>query len=227
MIAALAFYGFAAVLIASAAMVVTARNPVHAVLFLILAFFNAAGLFLLAGAEFLALILVIVYVGAVAVLFLFVVMMLDVNFTEMRAGFVRYLPVGGAIGVVLLAELLVVGLAWSVSPAAPQLLALPVPEGVPNTAALGRVLYTDYIYLFQAAGLVLLVAMIGAIVLTLRDRTETRRQSIPRQLDRSPRNSLAMVPVASGQGMTVPPRPEPERAPEPAEGNGHHGGGGH
>jgi NADH-quinone oxidoreductase subunit J len=224
-IAALAFYGFAAVLVASAAMVVTARNPVHAVLFLILAFFNAAGLFLLAGAEFLALILVIVYVGAVAVLFLFVVMMLDVNFAEMRAGFVRYLPIGGAIGVVLLAELLIVGLAWTVSPSAPRLLAAPMPEGVANTEALGRVLYTDYIYLFQAAGLVLLVAMIGAIVLTLRDRPGTKRQDIGRQIDRSRRDTLAMVPVATGQGMVVPRKPAPARQPEPADhGNGHGGG---
>jgi NADH-quinone oxidoreductase subunit J len=227
-IAALAFYAFAAVLVASAAMVVTSRNPVHAVLFLILAFFNAAGLFLLAGAEFLALILVIVYVGAVAVLFLFVVMMLDVNFAEMRSGFVRYLPIGGAIGVVLLAELLIVGLAWTVSPEAPRLLAAPVPAGVTNTQALGRVIYTDYIYLFQAAGLVLLVAMIGAIVLTLRDREGTKRQDIARQIDRSRRDTLDMIHVPSGQGMTVPPKPEAPKAPEPAEhGHGHGQGGGH
>jgi NADH-quinone oxidoreductase subunit J len=225
-IAALAFYAFAAVLITSAAMVVTARNPVHAVLFLILAFFNAAGLFLLAGAEFLALILVIVYVGAVAVLFLFVVMMLDVNFAEMRSGFVRYLPIGGAIGVVLVAELIIVGVAWTVSPEAPRLLATPTPEGVTNTEAIGRVLYTDYIYLFQAAGLVLLVAMIGAIVLTLRDRPGTKRQDITRQLDRSRRDTLEVVSVRTGAGMVVPPKPEPEKesAKEAAHGNGHGGG---
>jgi NADH-quinone oxidoreductase subunit J len=223
-IAALAFYAFAAVLIASAAMVVTARNPVHAVLFLILAFFNAAGLFLLAGAEFLALILVIVYVGAVAVLFLFVVMMLDVNFAEMRAGFVRYLPIGGAIGVVLVAELIMVGVAWTVSPEAPRLLAAPMPEGVTNTEAIGRVLYTDYIYLFQAAGLVLLVAMIGAIVLTLRERPGTKRQDIARQIDRSRRETLAVVSVKTGAGMVVPPKPAPAKAPEPADGHGHGGG---
>jgi NADH-quinone oxidoreductase subunit J len=223
-IAALAFYAFAAVLVASAAMVVTARNPVHAVLFLILAFFNAAGLFLLAGAEFLALILVIVYVGAVAVLFLFVVMMLDVNFAEMRSGFVRYLPIGGAIGVVLVAELIMVGVAWTVSPAAPRLLATPVPAGVANTEAIGRVLYTDYIYLFQAAGLVLLVAMIGAIVLTLRDRPGTKRQDIARQIDRSRRETLEVVSVKPGAGMVVPPKPEPAKEAEPAHGNGHGGG---
>jgi len=222
-IATLAFYAFSAVLVAASAMVVFARNPVHAVLFLILAFFNAAGLFLLAGAEFLAMILVIVYVGAVAVLFLFVVMMLDIDFARMREGVVRYLPVGGAIGAVLLAELLIVGLAWSVSPAAPRLLAAPVPADVTNTEAIGRVLYTDYVYLFQAAGLVLLVAMIGAIVLTLRDRPGTRRQIIARQLDRSPRQTLALVRLSPGQGMVVPPPPagsdeEAGREPEPAGG---------
>jgi NADH-quinone oxidoreductase subunit J len=225
-IAALAFYAFAAVLVTSAAMVVTARNPVHAVLFLILAFFNAAGLFLLAGAEFLALILVIVYVGAVAVLFLFVVMMLDVNFTEMRAGFVRYLPIGGAIGVVLAAQLILVGVAWTVSPEAPRLLAAPMPEGVTNTEAIGRILYTDYIYLFQAAGLVLLVAMIGAIVLTLRERPGTKRQDIARQIDRSRRDTLEIVSVETGAGMVVPPKPAAakEAAKEAAHGNGHGGG---
>jgi len=230
-IAVLSFYAFAAVLVASSAMVVTARNPVHAVLFLILAFFNAAGLFLLAGAEFLALILVIVYVGAVAVLFLFVVMMLDVDFAQMREGFVRYLPIGGAIGLVLLAELLMVGIAWSVSPAAPLLLAAPAPAGLANTEALGRVLYTDYVYLFQAAGLVLLVAMIGAIVLTLRDRPGTRRQDIARQVGRSRRDTLEIVRVSPGQGMVLPPKPPAAREPEHAGGNGqgpgHGQGGGH
>ena len=226
-IATLAFYAFAAVLVGSAAMVVTARNPVHAVLFLILAFFNAAGLFLLAGAEFLAMILVIVYVGAVAVLFLFVVMMLDVNFTEMRSGFVRYLPIGGLIGAVLLAELLMVGLAWSISPTAPRLIAEPIPGNVANTEALGRVLYTDYIYLFQAAGIVLLVAMIGAIVLTLRERPGTKRQDVMRQIDRSRRETLDVVKVEVGQGMVVPPKPEPAKQPEHANGNGGHHGGGH
>ena len=229
MIAALAFYAFAAVLVAASTMVVAARNPVHAVLFLILAFFNAAGLFLLAGAEFLALILVIVYVGAVAVLFLFVVMMLDIDFVQLREGFVRYLPIGAAIGLVLLAELLIVGAAWSVSPTAPRLLATPVPEGVTNTEALGRVLYTEYVYLFQAAGLVLLVAMIGAIVLTLRDRPGTRRQDIARQIGRSRRDTLAMVRLRPGEGMVVPPPPKPEPAgeAETARGDGLSGGGRH
>jgi NADH-quinone oxidoreductase subunit J len=229
-IATLAFYLFAAILLASATMVVVARNPVHAVLFLILGFFNAAALFLLAGAEFLALILVIVYVGAVAVLFLFVVMMLDVNFAELREGFVRYLPIGGIIGGILLVELLLVGTAWTVSPQAPLLIAEPVPDAVTNTQAIGRVLYTDYVYLFQAAGLVLLVAMIGAIVLTLRERPGVRRQNVGAQLARARDETLAIVKVATGAGLTVVPTPEPKREPEPAEhghGHGGHHGGGH
>jgi NADH-quinone oxidoreductase subunit J len=227
-IATLAFYLFAAVLLASATMVVVARNPVHAVLFLILAFFNASALFLLAGAEFLALILVIVYVGAVAVLFLFVVMMLDVNFAELREGFVRYLPIGGVIGGILLVELLLVGTAWTISPQAPLLLAEPVPEAVTNTRALGRLLYTDYVYLFQAAGLVLLVAMVGAIVLTLRDRPGVRRQNVGAQLARARDATLAVVKVAPGAGLTVVPKPEPKPDPEPVEhGHGGHHGGGH
>jgi NADH-quinone oxidoreductase subunit J len=227
-IATLAFYLFAAILLAAATMVVVARNPVHAVLFLILGFFNAAALFLLAGAEFLALILVIVYVGAVAVLFLFVVMMLDVNFAELREGFVRYLPIGGIIGGILLVELLLVGSAWTMSPQAPLLLAEPASGSITNTEALGRVLYTDYVYLFQAAGVVLLVAMIGAIVLTLRERPGVRRQAIGVQLARSREDTLAVVKVASGAGMTVLPKPEPKREPEPAEhGHGGHHGGGH
>jgi NADH-quinone oxidoreductase subunit J len=230
-IATLAFYLFAAILLASATMVVVARNPVHAVLFLILGFFNAAALFLLAGAEFLALILVIVYVGAVAVLFLFVVMMLDVNFAELREGFVRYLPIGGIIGGILLVELLLVGAAWTVSPEAPLLVAEPVQGGITNTQALGRVLYTDYVYLFQAAGLVLLVAMIGAIVLTLRERPGVRRQNVGAQLARARDETLAVMKVAPGAGLTVVPKPEPKPEPEPAEHGGHghggHHGGGH
>ncbi|WP_019014338.1 NADH-quinone oxidoreductase subunit J [Elioraea tepidiphila] len=231
MIATLAFYLFAAILLASATMVVVARNPVHAVLFLILGFFNAAALFLLAGAEFLALILVIVYVGAVAVLFLFVVMMLDVNFAELREGFVRYLPIGGIIGGILLVELLLVGAAWTVSPQAPLLIAEPVPGAVTNTQAIGRVLYTDYVYLFQAAGVVLLVAMIGAIVLTLRERPGVRRQNVGAQLARARDETLAVMKVAPGAGLTVVPKPEPKREPEPADhgghGHGNHHGGGH
>ncbi len=185
-IQALAFYMFAAVVVASGVMVVAARNPVHSVLFLILAFFNAAGLFVLLGAEFLAMILVIVYVGAVAVLFLFVVMMLDINFVALREGFIRYLPVGAAVGLVLLAELLLVVGGWSFAPRAKAVRDAPVPpaDTVTNTQALGQILYTDHIYLFQAAGLVLLVAMVGAIVLTLRERAGVRRQRVAVQIGR-------------------------------------------
>src|SRR3712207_7335086 len=186
MITALAFYAFAAVLIASAVMVVTARNPVHSVLFLILAFFNAAALFLIAGAEFLAMILVIVYVGAVAVLFLFVVMMLDVDFVRLRQGFQRYAPLGAVVGGILFLELVFVLGAWSFAGEAESLRMSPAPtDGVSNAEALGRILYTDYVYLFQAAGLILLVAMIGAIVLTLRERPGTRRQDIAAQINRA------------------------------------------
>ena len=177
MIAALAFYVFAAVLLASAVMVVTARNPVHSVLFLILAFFNAAGLFVLLGAEFIGMILIVVYVGAVAVLFLFGVMMLDVDFAELKRGSLQYLPFGALIGLILVAELVMAGSVWAVKPAM-GVLAHATPAGVTNTEALGRILYTDYVYYFQIAGLVLLTAMIGAIVLTLRSRPGVRRQVI-------------------------------------------------
>jgi NADH-quinone oxidoreductase subunit J len=185
-IQALAFYMFAAVAVASGVMVVTARNPVHSVLFLILAFFNAAGLFVLLGAEFLAMTLVIVYVGAVAVLFLFVVMMLDINFVALRQGFLRYLGIGAAIGLVLLAELLLVVGSWAFAPKAKQMVDSPIkaPDEITNAAALGRIIYTDHIYLFQASGLVLLVAMVGAIVLTLRDRPGVRRQNVGDQIAR-------------------------------------------
>ncbi len=201
MIQAIAFYMFAAVMIASAAMVVTSRNPVHSVLFLILAFFNAAGLFLLNGAEFLAMLLVVVYVGAVAVLFLFVVMMLDINFTQLREGFLRYLPDGGAIGLVQLAELVFVGYAWIDATAASALRAAPMASGVPNTRALGRLIYTQYVIVFQAAGLVLLVAMIGAIVLTLRARVGVRRQDISAQLARTPATGVTLVKIAPRTGV--------------------------
>ena len=184
------FYLFSAVLLMSALLVITARNPVHAVLFLILAFFNAAGLFLLLGAEFLAMLLVVVYVGAVMVLFLFVVMMLDVNFSRLRGGFVRYLPLGLGVAGVLLVELIASGLAWSV--ASPQSV-LPMPDDVDNTRALGQVIYTHYIYLFQGAGLILLVAMIGAIVLTLRNRPGVRRQNISDQLARRGADEITLV----------------------------------
>src|SRR5918998_642535 len=230
MINALAFYAFAAVLIASAAMVVTARNPVHSVLFLILAFFNAAALFLIAGAEFLAMILVIVYVGAVAVLFLFVVMMLDVDFTRMREGFQRYAPLGALVGGILFLELVFVLGAWSFAgPAGELRLASPMPtDGVSNAEALGRILYTDYVYLFQAAGLVLLVAMIGAIVLTLRERPGTRRQDVGAQIGRAATVGRRWVPPGPGRargGNGRPPAPEEQRTPAIAHeghGGGHH-----
>ena len=200
---ALAFYLFAAITVASGVMVISARNPVHSVLFLILAFFNAAGLFVLMGAEFLAMILIVVYVGAVAVLFLFVVMMLDINFTELRQGFLQYLPIGALVGIILLVELIAVVGAWVVAPEAGLATSLPIPppDQVTNTQALGEVLYTKYIYLFQTAGLVLLVAMIGAIVLTLRQREGVRRQSIGEQVSRSREATVEVKNVPSGSGI--------------------------
>ena len=202
-IQALAFYLFATVAIASAVMVISARNPVHSVLFLILAFFNAAGLFVLMGAEFLAMILVIVYVGAVAVLFLFVVMMLDINFAELRQGYLQYLPIGALIGLILLAELLFVFATWAVLPDAGFMAQAPVPPmaEISNTRALGLLLYTKYLYLFQAAGLILLVAMIGAIVLTLRSRDGVRRQNVGRQTGRSVADSVEVKKVETGKGI--------------------------
>ncbi len=203
MIQAIIFYLFAGVMVASAAMVISARNPVHSVLFLILAFFNAAGLFVLMGAEFLAMILVVVYVGAVAVLFLFVVMMLDINFAELRQGFLRYLPIGAMVGLVLLAELVLIAGAWAFSPDVSSTVTVPIPDPgtVTNTHALGRILYTDYIYAFQAAGLVLLVAMVGAIVLALRERAGVRRQNIAAQIARSRAESVQVVKVQPRQGV--------------------------
>ena len=202
-IQALAFYLFATVCLAAGVMVIASRNPVHSVLYLILAFFNAAGLFVLMGAEFLAMILIVVYVGAVAVLFLFVVMMLDINFVEMRQGFLQYLPVGGLIGIVLLVELALVVGAWVVSPEAAAVAAVPIPPPVEihNTEALGNVLYTRYVYLFQAAGLVLLVAMIGAIVLTLRQREGVRKQSIGKQIARTREEAVELKNVPSRGGI--------------------------
>src|SRR5437667_3777902 len=201
-ILALVFWLFAIVLVAAGAMVVTARNPVHSVLFLILAFFNAAGLFVLIGAEFLAMILVIVYVGAVAVLFLFVVMMLDIDFARLRRGFVRYLPIGALIGFILLAELVLVIGSWVVAPGVPSAAAVSAAGGVPlsNTRALGNILYTRYLFAFQAAGLILLVAMIGAIVLTLRHRADVRRQSIAAQLARTRAQTVEVVKIPVGGG---------------------------
>jgi NADH-quinone oxidoreductase subunit J len=197
------FYLFAAVAIASGVMVVSARNPVHSVLFLILAFFNAAGLFLLMGAEFLAMILVIVYVGAVAVLFLFVVMMLDIDFAQLRTETMRYLPIGLAIGIILFAELIFVFGGWVISPSVATVAAAPLPTagGFTNTRALGDLLYTRYVFAFQAAGIILLVAMIGAIVLTLRHRVGTRRQVIAEQMARQRGETVAVVKVPVGAGV--------------------------
>jgi NADH-quinone oxidoreductase subunit J len=198
MLQAIAFYVFSTFLIAAAFMVVAARNPVHSVLFLILAFFNAAALFVLLGAEFLAMILVIVYVGAVAVLFLFVVMMLDVDFAELKRGAQQYLLPGIGVGGLLALELIfAIALRWHIvtHPAAAA-----IPAGVSNTVALGRILYTDYVYYFEVAGLVLLVAMIGAIVLTLRKRPGVRRQSIWRQVSRTPADAVDVVDVKPRQG---------------------------
>jgi NADH-quinone oxidoreductase subunit J len=202
-LSAIMFYLFAAVAVASGVMVVSARNPVHSVLFLILAFFNAAGLFVLMGAEFLAMILVIVYVGAVAVLFLFVVMMLDIDFAQLRTGAVKYLPVGALVGFILLAELVLVFGSWAIAPNVASFAAAPTPSGVgmTNTRALGDLLYTRYIFAFQAAGMILLVAMIGAIVLTLRQRVDTRRQSLSEQLARQRTETLEVVKVPIGQGI--------------------------
>ncbi len=200
------FYVFSVVVVASGVMVVASRNPVHSVLFLILAFFNSAGLFLLAGAEFLAMILVIVYVGAVAVLFLFVVMMLDIDFAELRSGFMRYLPIGALIGLILLAELVLVFGSWAIAPGVAGLEAARLPEGavqLTNTRALGDLLYTRYIVAFQAAGLILLVAMIGAIVLTLRRRVGVRKQSIAVQHERRRVEAVAVVKVPVGSGAEV------------------------
>jgi NADH-quinone oxidoreductase subunit J len=194
----IAFYVFSIVLILSALMVVSSRNPVHSVLFLILAFFNAAGLFVLLGAEFLAMILVVVYVGAVAVLFLFVVMMLDIDFAELKRGMMQYLPLGALLGLVLAGELIIVSSVWSNGA---QSLPRAATGGLTNTEALGHVLYTDYVYYFQIAGLVLLVAMIGAIVLTLRSRPGVRRQSISTQNARTPAMSVAMVDAKPGEGV--------------------------
>ncbi len=194
------FYLFSAVMVGSAFMVIVSRNPVHSVLFLILTFVNAAGLFLLMGAEFLAMILIVVYVGAVAVLFLFVVMMLDVDFAELKQGFAKHLPLGSILGLIFLIELVMVIGTYFVSPDAAR--TAPKPDTtVSNTEALGRVLYTDYIYYFQIAGLVLLVAMIGAIVLTLRHKVGVKRQNIADQVARTKETAMEVRKVASGQGL--------------------------
>ena len=200
-IPSLFFYVFAGVCIASAVMVISAKNPVHSVLFLILAFVNASGLFVLMGAEFLAMMLIVVYVGAVAVLFLFVIMMLDVDFVELREGFIQYLPVGIVIGGIFMFELLLTVGAWVINPTVTKTITAPIPSNVSNTEALGLVLYTKYIHYFQLAGMVLLVAMIGAIVLTLRHKVSVKRQDINVQNARTPEVAMAVRKVASDQGL--------------------------
>ncbi len=199
---AIAFYLMAAVTIASAFGVVSARNPVHSVLFLILAFFSAAGLFVLLGAEFLAMLLVVVYVGAVAVLFLFVVMMLDVDFAALRQGFAQYMPLGGLVAGILAMEMIVVSSTVATNGAASVNDAPAVATDISNAESIGRVLYTDYIYFFQAAGLVLLVAMIGAIVLTLRHKPGVRRQNISDQVARGPKTGMRIVQIKPGEGIS-------------------------
>lgn len=205
MIQVAAFYILSAIAVLSAFCVVAARNPVHSVLFLILTFFTAAGLFVLMGAEFLAMLLVVVYVGAVAVLFLFVVMMLDFDFAELKSGFLNYLPFGGLIAVVLFAQLALVGGAWIESRIDPTILASPTPKPdlVSNAEAIGRVLYTDYIFFFQASGIILFVAMIGAIVLTLRHRTGVRRQNVSAQVARTRAGGVAMTDPKPGEGVSL------------------------
>ena len=198
----LAFYLFAAITVASAVMVISARNPVHSILFLILAFVNSAGLFVLLGAEFLGMVLIIVYVGAVAVLFMFVVMMLDINIVELRQGFLQYLPIGGLIGIILLVELILVGGGWVMHPELFGAAQAPTPslDVRSNTAALGDLIYTRYVFLFQGAGIVLLIAMIGAIVLTLQHRN-VRRQVIRDQVARHPEDVIEVRKVRSGEGI--------------------------
>ena len=203
MIQLIAFYLFAAIVIASAAMVIFARNPVHSVMWLILAFFNAAGLMLLAGAEFIAMLLVIVYVGAVAVLFLFVVMMLDIDFAELRSGFVRYLPLGALVAIILAAELIFAVGAWSAGGVDLASRAAPVVSDKSNIQQIGELLYTRYIFLFEAAGIVLLVAMIGAIVLTHRQRGGVRGQNIAQQVRRRPQDATRLVDQPIGQGVEL------------------------
>lgn len=201
MIETLVFYMFAVICVASGVMVISARNPVHSVLFLILAFFNAAGLFVLAGAEYIAMLLIIVYVGAVAVLFLFVVMMLDITVTELKQGFQAYLPIGAAVGLVFLGEIVVMGLNWTQAVGAKANAQAPMPAGTHNTLAIGDLIYTQYAYLFQAAGLVLLVAMIGAIVLTHRKRKGVKKQVIAEQLARKASETTELKKVETGRGI--------------------------
>ena len=200
-VAALFFYLFAGICLASAFMVIAAKNPVHSVLYLILAFVNAAGLFVMLGAEFLAMILIVVYVGAVAVLFLFVVMMLDVDFAELKQGVLQYLPIGFLIGGIFLFELLAVVFAWTIGPGVPQAITAPITAKASNIEVIGLVLYTRYVYFFEAAGMILLIAMIGAIVLTLQHRVRVRRQNIPAQNARTPATAMEVLKVRTGQGL--------------------------
>lgn len=203
MIQIIAFYLFATICIASATMVILARNPVHSVMWLILAFFNAAGLMVLTGAEFIAMLLVIVYVGAVAVLFLFVVMMLDIDFAELRAGFVRYLPLGALVAIILVAELIFAAGAWSAGSIDLASRAAPVATDASNIEQIGALLFTRYMFLFEAAGLILLVAMIGAIVLTHRQRGGVRKQNISQQIRRRPQDATRLVDQPVGQGVEL------------------------
>ena len=196
------FYVFGAIMIASALCVITARNPVHAALFLVLAFFTASAIWLLLRAEFLALTLIVVYVGAVMVLFLFVVMMLDVDFAELRAGFLKYLPIGATIGLLLLVELVLIVGAWVTAPEITAQAPTPPIAQMSNTAALGAILYTRYVYLFEAAGLILLVAMVGAIVLTLQHKRDAKRQNIAAQVGRTRQEAVELVEVQSGRGLS-------------------------
>lgn len=197
------FYMFSGIMLASAFMVISSRNPVHSVLFLILAFVNASGLFIMTGAEFLGLLLIVVYVGAVAVLFLFVVMMLDVDFTELREGFLQYLPIGVLVGIIFLVELVLVVGSWITSPTASGTTSSPTPDvnEIRNIEALGNILYTDHIFFFQISGMILLVAMVGAIVLTLRHKPSVRRQDIGTQVARDPKTAIRNVNVESGKGL--------------------------
>ncbi len=203
MIQVLAFYLFAIVVVASAALTILSRNPVHSVLWLIMAFFNAAGLMVLAGAEFIAMLLVIVYVGAVAVLFLFVVMMLDIDFAELRAGVMRYAAVGLALAVALAAEIVIAIGAYSAGGLELGRRIAPIEGAVPNIEAVGRLLYTRYLFIFEGAGLVLLVAMIGAIVLTHRQRGDVHKQNINRQINRRSKDAVRKVNQPVGQGVEL------------------------
>ena len=201
MLQVIAFYALATVAVLSAFLVVAARNPVHSVMWLITAFFSSAGLFVLLGAEFLAMLLVVVYVGAVAVLFLFVVMMLDVDFTSLKQGFLSYLPLGGLIALILAGELILVGNAWNAADIAARSEVTATPADMNNVQALGHLIYDEYVYFFQAAGMVLLVAMIGAIVLTLRHRANVKRQNVLHQMWRDPAKAMELKDVKPGQGL--------------------------